>query len=240
MDEILSGALDSWKMVAFNISGLVLFGITILEIFELCKVNLQWLQRNVARIPILGILPFGGVLDLAWLVYCGSSLLMDLDNRSKNSPKWDLSQGKLQAWSRPLDLERVQELITHHDSKILKTKDETKVNVLEEEVKTFKKVQQEFDKYKDQLGELQQYKVDKWKKRTLERKYNHYSIAENCFGIGGIVVCTALTISGVGLIALGIVGAVAAAPGIYCGIKSFLLNREISQLNPTPKTLSPV
>lgn len=108
----------AWKVVVMQISSLTLFVISVLsfaERFELFQVTA--IKVMLAAIPILGVLPFGGLLTLSLLGLSGVLLLFAIDKKNK----LDLEENHLinhnaAFWSQPLDLQKVEQKQANYES----------------------------------------------------------------------------------------------------------------------------
>lgn len=237
LDAFLSCNVSTLNLLVLNVSGLALFVFSGIEILENLKFKLRFIHEAAAKVPIVGVFPFAGLLNLAFFGLWTAILIQDIQKRDSHKHRWDKADGKLEEWNQPLDRRKVANKIEHYDQKIVNVADQVKKLVLERKKNTWIAVQEQFDRLKDPLELLSQYKVDKWAKRTLEKRCNRLLIVEGWIGIGGLLITSALIVSGIGGMILGGVGLAIAVPEIYCGIRTFFLKLQINRLNPVPVVL---
>ncbi len=123
IDHLLHLTL-SWKKVILTVSGLTLFilsGMTLVDRFKI--LNISAVKVGLASIPILGTLPFGGLISLSSLGLSSMLLLLSFD-KQKNLKKMEieLKNKKWIFWSQPLDLPKVQFKKDKYERKVAELK----------------------------------------------------------------------------------------------------------------------
>lgn len=99
----------AWKVIVINVSGLVLFVISIITLAEKFLIDCSAIKDTLANIPIFGVLPFGGVLHLALFGLFGSLFLFSLDKRKQlEQTSRRINEVKISFWENPLDLNKIQ------------------------------------------------------------------------------------------------------------------------------------
>lgn len=110
----------SWKIITLNVSGLTLFVLSSITLAEKFLFNFTTLKTALAAIPIFGVLPFGGLLNLAITGLTGSLFLLSLDKRKKLENTAKKINEKIAFWEAPLDANKIQERQIKYDGKISK------------------------------------------------------------------------------------------------------------------------
>ncbi len=128
----LDGLLNlkmSWKVIVLNISGMTLFIISIITLADRFGIShATVIKTKLAAIPILGILPYGGLLTISTSVMMSMVLHFSLGKkRSLAEEENALKTKKLAFWSQPIDLLKVQQKQAAYQEKVKQLTDEIKI-----------------------------------------------------------------------------------------------------------------
>lgn len=115
-----------WKKIILNIAGMTLFilsSLTLIDRFRL--LNISTIKGHLAAIPLLGVLPYGGLLPLSVIGLMSIVVLLSLDTRKKIAKEIDrLKNEKLVFWQQPLIINKVQERQVKYETRVIKLKKE--------------------------------------------------------------------------------------------------------------------
>lgn len=154
VDGILNLKNYALKSIILNVSGTVLFiisSITLIERFKLLDVS--GIKTILAAIPVLGILPYGGLTALSMALFMSSLAILTIDkNRDLNKEKNRIEQEKLPFWTQPLDLTKIREKQGKYHVKIEKLRDE--IHTYEELIEKGKQTETDLKQQKDQLHRI--------------------------------------------------------------------------------------
>ena len=189
----------SWRIIVLNISGMTLSIVSFLSLAERFKfLDITAIKVCLAAIPVLSVLPFGGLLSLSVVGLMSMTFLLSLDKKRKiEKEQIHIKNIKLSFWSENLDLIKIQEKQTKYKVKVEDLQKEIEIydglinqgKLVEEElshhldqqhkIKICQKAIQELISTlkKKQVG-LEQYeeKYSQWK--ALERKWEHIDLQE--------------------------------------------------------------
>lgn len=114
-----------WKSLILNISGLTLFIVSSLSLIDRFNFyNVTPIKISLTALPILGILPWGGLLPLSVVGLMGMISLFAIEKMGKlQEDKMRIKSDKLSFWSVPFDLAKVQENQLKYQTKILDLKE---------------------------------------------------------------------------------------------------------------------
>lgn len=135
-----------WKIVILSLSGTTLFilsSLTLLDRFRL--LNVTMIKEYLATIPVLGVLPYGGLLPLSMIGLMSILILFSWEKGKKMARQIDkFKNGKLVFWQQPLELPQIQNR---------QVKYETKVSELKEKVAFCTELLQEGERVEEELSE---------------------------------------------------------------------------------------
>lgn len=116
----------AWKFVVLQISNTILFAISILsfiERFELFQTTS--IKVMLAAIPILGVLPYGGLVFLSLGALSSTLLMLSIEKKDKlEQEEKRLIQEKNAFWSTSLDLSKVEQKQLHAEETSIKLRNE--------------------------------------------------------------------------------------------------------------------
>ena len=118
----------SWKVIVLNISGMTLFVISIITLSDRFGIyNATFIKTKLAAIPVLGTLPYGGLLAISTSVMMSMVLHLTLEKKRKlEMVENSLKTKKLFFWSQPIDLLKVQQRQATYQEKVKQIADEIK------------------------------------------------------------------------------------------------------------------
>lgn len=149
IDGLLNFSKFYSKSFILDVSGTLLFilsSITIIDRFQLLDVSI--VKVNLAAIPVLGLLPYGGLIALSIFGLMGPTIILSLEKKRKLEKEENrIKSGKLAIWSQSLNLTRVGEKQTKYKFKIAK---------LEGEIKSYSKLIKNGQRIKQKLQRLNQ------------------------------------------------------------------------------------
>lgn len=108
----------SWKIIVLNISGFVLFVLSSITLAEKFLIDCSAIKTALAGIPIFGVLPFGGLLPIAFIGLLGSLLLLSLERREKLKKTAEKIKEKIAFWEEPLNVNKIKDRQIKYDGKI--------------------------------------------------------------------------------------------------------------------------
>lgn len=109
----------AWKLIILNVSGLVLFVLTTITLSEKFLIDCSAIKTTLTAIPVLGKLPFGGLLHISLIGLIGSLLLLSLDKKKKLEQTTSKINSRIEFWNNPIDLNKVLNLDLKYEVKIL-------------------------------------------------------------------------------------------------------------------------
>ncbi|WP_068466917.1 hypothetical protein [Candidatus Protochlamydia phocaeensis] len=125
----LNGLLNiqlHWNSLIRTAAGITLFILSSISLIERAQLfNVSTIRIRLAAIPILGILPYGGLLSLSLIGLIGMTALNSFEKSKKlNEQTEHLKEGKLAFWSQPLTLAKIQERQAKYQARVLRLKEE--------------------------------------------------------------------------------------------------------------------
>jgi hypothetical protein len=149
------------KMIVLNVSGMTLFILSSITLGErLNLLNASGFKANLATLPVLGVLPFGGLLPLSILGLMGTVLLLSLDKKRKlEKEENDIKNKQLVFWSQSLDQTKVQQRQAKYKAKCVN---------LEKEVNLYEGLINEGEKIQKELNPLEIDKINACQKALQE------------------------------------------------------------------------
>jgi hypothetical protein len=114
----------SWKIISLNLSGSVLFVISIITTAEKFSIDFSVIKGALSNIPIFGVLPFGGLLHLGLFGLVGSLFFLSMDKSKRLEQISDSIQKKIDFWKAPIDKDKIQIKQIHFRKKISKLTEE--------------------------------------------------------------------------------------------------------------------
>lgn len=118
IDGFLNGPY-SWKSMVIHVSGFVLLILSTISLVDwLHLANMSVLKTAFAALPILGVLPFGGLVSLSLVGIFGMLLLLNLEKRPKMALALQKAQNKNQQWLQSLKTDKVNKAFLTEQEKI--------------------------------------------------------------------------------------------------------------------------
>lgn len=102
------------KILALNVSGLALMFFTSVSLLGRFKFNVSAITNFTKNVPVLGALPYAGLLNVSLLTMFGTLYLMSeekIASLKKAAPKL---YEKITDWAEPLDQEKIQKKLDHY------------------------------------------------------------------------------------------------------------------------------
>jgi len=228
-----------WKVVVLNLSGLILFTINCMSIAEMFKfADFTALKTSLAAIPLLGVLPFGGILHTSLFGLFGSLFLLTLDKKKKLAEAENrIVNEKLSFWKEPLLKERIELRLAKYENKISELEDQSAKNP-------------EFQKWiikRDQWQRLgscnlnakeihfyQKAKLNKWQakldKLEREKKINSLSLVNNVISLARQILFVGTTFSGYKSEAISLVKLGLSLVSTGCSLINYFSKQAVNQM----------
>lgn len=112
----------SWRSVTLTVSGMTLFVlscITLVERFSLLDVSA--VKITLAAVPVLGVLPFGGLTSVSMIGLSSMLLVLSFDKqKALVKAEKRIEKEKLPFWSQPLNPSRIQSRQEKYRQKMMK------------------------------------------------------------------------------------------------------------------------
>ncbi len=134
----VDGALNprfNWKAMTLTVAGISLFTLSCLTMGDKFKfIKITPIKTALTALPLIGVLPFGGVLHISLVVMFGILFLMSLENRGRLKEGEKGLQKKIDYWTKTIDGEKIAERLTNY---------ETKISALEKEIEALQCLRKE-------------------------------------------------------------------------------------------------
>jgi len=109
----------SWKLTTLNVSGLVLFVLSIINLSEKFLIDCTTIKTAFTAIPVFGVLPFGGLLHISIIGLFGSLMSLSLNKRKKQEQTAHKINNKIDFWKNSIDLNKISIRNLKYEVKIL-------------------------------------------------------------------------------------------------------------------------
>jgi len=193
-----------FKAIILNISGLTMMVLSVISVIDRFHLlNVTVIKVTLTVIPIIGVLPFGGLLPLSIIGLVGTTLIMGLEKQWKMNETANLIRNdKLAYWSQ-LDLGKIQQKIEKYQYRVEHEQQNEYVGKLgqwralarswnhirREDLEKFRWAKE--SKWQTKLNKLEQDKVSTW----LSMITHITVVSRQIFLVGAVL-------SGFGLVAI--------------------------------------
>lgn len=112
----------AWKIVVLQISGMTLFAFSVLSFIErFALVQTTTIKVALAAIPMIGVLPNGGLVVLSLSALSTTLLILSIEKHQKlNREEKRLIEEKQAFWSKPLDVSKIGQKQLNYEHKVVK------------------------------------------------------------------------------------------------------------------------
>lgn len=98
-NSFAEGKVNSVRMLVLNVAGVVLGIFASIEVLELCKYDMSAIHQAAASVPVFGVLPYAGLLNLALLTLFACTLLGNVEKRTGMQQEWSQADAKFEKWN---------------------------------------------------------------------------------------------------------------------------------------------
>lgn len=196
------GAKGPWVIQVLNIAGLGLFVFTVIDLLERFKFDVSAIHNIAKKVPLFGVLPFAGLLNLCTLTLYGSIYLLGLEKKEKLNEEEERISNKINLWQtkRERQIHIVRKAYHYNNSNF-------------DQLSTQERIRQEAKRASwnalrncnepHQNPAFFQRKVNKWElkleKLSVEKRSNELALVSGSTKILSTLISSAALLSGVGI-----------------------------------------
>lgn len=266
LDALLKGNFaKNWKVLALNVSGLALMFFTTISGLGRMGVDVSLVTNLAKQVPVFGVLPFAGLLNLSLATMFGMLYLMARDAKAELEEKKEKVPAKLQFWSNPIDeslinarIHKYREVRPNPEKLQVWQKIQThstdhaeQVQFLDRQIEESRDNKTSFDKntqtrlrFDDVTTKIQEFsaqKHTKWEKKLekieLGIQSSNLTMLASAAKIAAIIIVSGAILSGVGVAAAAAFAAIMGLIEAGAGFKNYVVKSSMSEYQITPVKL---
>lgn len=231
VDYLMEGAKDrTWLTVAMNVSGIGLFVLTVIDVAERFGVDVSVVHEAAKQVPIFGVLPFAGLLDLSLVGLYGTIFLKTWNKKPAMANAEAKLNQRIAFWQKPLDETAIKDRLQKYS---IQVEDKKKAMLYDENKAVLQNV---LNHINDKPQEIAQFKQDKearckakLEKLQLEKHSSNLTMLGSGSKILSIIIVSGAIVSGAWIPAATILGLGLGFVKAGTGIRNYALKREIKQ-----------